>query len=154
MTINTVVVAVGDEDQERTAPLAEAAIEIAGPSGATVRLFHVFERDEYQDRKRKLEFGPDSEATPDTVAKRHVTIRDLGDALDEAGVAFTWNGVIGDRAEAVVDFAEDVGADRIIVGGRKRTPAGKALFGSTAQEIMLESPCPVTFVRVDDGEEK
>jgi nucleotide-binding universal stress UspA family protein len=47
----------------------------------------------------------------------------------------------------VVALAEELDADLVIVGGRTRSPAGKAVFGSTAQEILLESPCPVTFVR-------
>ncbi|PSP66736.1 universal stress protein, partial [Halobacteriales archaeon QH_6_68_27] len=46
-----------------------------------------------------------------------------------------------------VGLAAETDADLVVVGGRKRSPAGKAVFGSTAQEVMLESPCPVTFVR-------
>jgi nucleotide-binding universal stress UspA family protein len=49
----------------------------------------------------------------------------------------------------VVDIAEGYEADMIIVGGRKRSPAGKAVFGSVAQAVMLSAPGPVTFVRAD-----
>jgi nucleotide-binding universal stress UspA family protein len=43
--------------------------------------------------------------------------------------------------------ARDVDADMVVTGGRKRSPAGKAVFGSTAQKVLMNAPCPVTFVR-------
>jgi nucleotide-binding universal stress UspA family protein len=150
MAIETVLVAVGEADENRTESLARTAIDIAGPAGATVKLAHVFTGSSYRDRKEKLEFGPNSEVTPDTVAKRHVTIRTLGDALEASDVPFTAHGVVaGDREEGreIVSLAESLGADLVVVGGRKRSPTGKAVFGSTAQEVMLNAPCPVTFVR-------
>ncbi|MDX1746824.1 MAG: universal stress protein, partial [Halobacteriales archaeon] len=58
-------------------------------------------------------------------------------------------GAVGERGETVVEIATEVGADRIVIGGRSRSPTGKAVFGSTAQEILLSAPCPVTFVRGD-----
>ncbi|MFB6207200.1 MAG: universal stress protein [Haloglomus sp.] len=147
MTLENVLVAVDDEEASRERALAQAAIDIAGAAGATVRLAHVFDREEYQRLRERLEFGADSEATPDAIAKRQNVVRDLGDALEAAGVAFTWYGGIGETGETIVELAEDLDADLIIVGGRKRSPTGKAVFGSTAQEVMLNAPCPVTFVR-------
>jgi nucleotide-binding universal stress UspA family protein len=150
MSLETVLVAVGEGDEDRIAPLARTAIDIAGPAGATVKLAHVFTSDSYRALREKLEFDKDSEVTPDVVAKRHVTIRELGDALDEAGVDFTWHGKIGEddgKGDAIVELAEELDADLVLVGGRKRTPAGKAVFGSTAQAVMMNAPCPVTFVR-------
>jgi len=46
-------------------------------------------------------------------------------------------------------LAAEVDADLVVVSGRKRTPTGKAVFGSTAQTVLLDAPCPVTFVRVE-----
>lgn len=147
MSLETVLVAVGESDEDRIESLARTAIDIAGPAGATVKLTHVFSKESYDELREKLEFDRDSEVTPDDVAKRHTSIRELGDMLSEAGVAFTWHGRVGEKEEKVVDFAEESGVDLLLVGGRKRSPTGKAIFGSTAQAIMLNAPCPVTFVR-------
>jgi nucleotide-binding universal stress UspA family protein len=152
MGLETVLLAVTESDNKRIDSLAETAVDIAGPAGATVALAHVFTKSEYEEARSKLDFDPESEVTPDAVAKRYVTIRELGDAMEAAGVEFTWHGRLSDdrpQGEVVVGLAEELNADLVVVGGRKRSPAGKAVFGSTAQEIMLESPCPVTFVRGD-----
>ncbi|ERH12580.1 MAG: universal stress protein UspA related nucleotide-binding protein, partial [halophilic archaeon J07HB67] len=58
-------------------------------------------------------------------------------------------GRIGDPGAAVANVAADLAADRVVVGGRDRSPTGKAGFGSTAQNVLLSAPCPVTFVRRD-----
>jgi len=157
MKLDTVLLAVGGSDRTRTPALAEAAVAIAGPAGATVELLHVFDREEYRSARADLDIDADSEHTPDTVAKRYLAIRDLGDALSAAGVEFTWNGRLAEtdgEGEAIVEFAEENDVDLIIVGGHSRSPSGKAVFGSTAQEVMLNAPCPVTFVRVDDGSDE
>jgi len=151
MSLETVLLAVGESDKGRIGPLAETTADIAGPAEATVALAHVFTNEEYESAQSNLDFDPESEMTPDDVAKRYVTIRKLGDAMEAAGVDFTWHGRLTDdedsQGETVVALAEELGADLVIIGGRKRSPAGKAVFGSTAQEILLEAPCPVTFVR-------
>lgn len=50
--------------------------------------------------------------------------------------------------EDVVQFAQEIGADEIIVGVLwKRSKVGKLLFGSTAQDIILNSTCPVLSTR-------
>lgn len=152
MSLETVLVAVGQEDDDRLAALAETVIDIAKPAGATVELAHVFTEDDYRSARESLRFNDPAEATPETVARRHVTLKELGERLDEAGLEFGRHGSVSDdatKSERIVDHAEDVDADLLIVGGRKRSPTGKAVFGSTAQEVMLNSPCPVTFVRAD-----
>lgn len=148
MAIETILVAVGSGDAQRTEKLSGTVADVAGPAGATVALAHVFTEEEYRKIRRQLDFDPDAEVSPDDVAGRYVTIRDLGDAMDEAGIDFTRHGVVSEeRGEAIVDLAAEHDADLVFVGGRKRSPTGKAVFGSTAQTVMLNAPCPVTFVR-------
>jgi nucleotide-binding universal stress UspA family protein len=83
------------------------------------------------------------------VARRYSPVRELVALLDEAGVDSEVRGAVGDYGESVVALAEDLDTDLVVVGGRKRSPTGKAVFGSVAQEVMLSAPCPVTFVRAD-----
>ncbi len=49
--------------------------------------------------------------------------------------------------EDIVQFAEEIKADEIIIGIHKRSKVGKLLFGSTAQHIILRAPCPVVSVQ-------
>ena len=91
--------------------------------------------------------GTGESPDPSDVASRHVTTRTVAQSLDAVDVEYTIRGSVGDRGETIVELAKEVDADRIIVGGRRRSPTGKAVFGSTAQEVMLSAPCPVTFVR-------
>ena len=49
-------------------------------------------------------------------------------------------------AVQLVEFAERYHVDEIIIGAPKRTRVGKLLFGSTAQYIVLNAPCPVVTV--------
>jgi nucleotide-binding universal stress UspA family protein len=50
-------------------------------------------------------------------------------------------------ADQVLRAAEDLDAELIIVGLRRRSAVGKALLGSNAQQIILGAPCPVLSVR-------
>ncbi|MFC4358150.1 universal stress protein [Halobium salinum] len=150
MGLETVLVAVDATDAGRVDRLIEEAIDVAEPSGATVVLAHVFSEEEYAENRERLDFARDSEVTPDVVARRHTALREIAKAFEEADLDYEVRGTVSEkRGEAIVEMADEVGADRVLVGGRKRSPAGKAVFGSTAQEVLLSSPCPVTFVRED-----
>lgn len=148
-TIDTVLVAVGKEDHERVERLAEEAIAVARPADATVVLAHVFTEEEYPQVLDSLGIDAVGEITPDEVAERHASTRDLVALLDEAGVESVVHGRVDGRANGIVTLASAVDADRVVVGGRRRSPAGKAVFGSVAQAVLLSAPCPVTLVRTD-----
>ena len=54
-------------------------------------------------------------------------------------------------AENLLKFAKDEQVDEIIIGVRKRSKLGKLIFDSTAQDIILNSSCPVLCVNKERG---
>jgi len=148
MAIDTVLLAVGPMDTVRAPELAETVLEIADPLGATVVIGHAFTKDEYEDVHDDLDLEARvDDIDPDEVAARRAPVPELAERFEEAGVDYKIKGALGEVSSKVVDMAIDVDADRMVVGGRRRSPAEKAVLGSVSQEIILQAPCPVTYFR-------
>ena len=49
--------------------------------------------------------------------------------------------------EDLVLFAKNNEIDLIFIGVKKKSKVGKLVFGSTAQFVILEAPCPVVTVK-------
>jgi nucleotide-binding universal stress UspA family protein len=52
-----------------------------------------------------------------------------------------------DPTEDLIDVAEAEQAALIVIGLRRRSPVGKLLLGSNAQQILLTADCPVLAVK-------
>ncbi len=50
-------------------------------------------------------------------------------------------------SESLVVTARETAADLLVIGLRRRSPVGKLITGSSAQAILLDSPCPVVAVK-------
>lgn len=50
-------------------------------------------------------------------------------------------------SDSMLSVAEEIDADLIVIGLRRRTPVGKLITGSTAQAILLGADCPVVAVK-------
>lgn len=60
-------------------------------------------------------------------------------------------GLVGDPADEIVAYADEVDARYIVVSARKRSPAGKALFGSVTQSVLLNAGRPVVAITSESG---
>ena len=49
--------------------------------------------------------------------------------------------------EQIINFAQMIHADEIIIGSKKRSKIGKFVLGSTTQFVVLNAPCPVVVVK-------
>lgn len=52
-----------------------------------------------------------------------------------------------DAAEDLIEAADEISAEAIVIGLRRRTPVGKLILGSNAQKILLDASCPVLAVK-------
>jgi nucleotide-binding universal stress UspA family protein len=52
-----------------------------------------------------------------------------------------------EAGEDLVQLAKENNVDEIIIGVRRRSKVGKLFFGSTAQYVILNAPCPVVSVK-------
>lgn len=147
MSLNNVLLAVGPGDKDRIEQMAQTLVDIAGPSDATVLLAHVFTQDEFDSTLERMNIEDSADVPADTVARQHATIKTIAERLDDEDLTYEIKGAIGSHGDEIIRLATEANSDLVIVGGRKRSPTGKAVFGSTAQEVMLSAPCPVTFVR-------
>lgn len=55
-------------------------------------------------------------------------------------------GLVGNPTQRLLDYAADVDARYLVVGGRQQSPVGKVVFGSITQSILLEADRPVVTV--------
>lgn len=87
------------------------------------------------------------ETTAEDVRSGEKALDILEDALGDAGSLKRNQFVRGNHPiEDLLEAAEDWGADEYVIGIRKRTPVGKMVFGSTAQNLLLEAERTVRCV--------
>jgi nucleotide-binding universal stress UspA family protein len=125
-----VIIGIDTADDRRA--IAQAAAIADLPTAAdevTAHLCHVF-----QD-------NPEGASVNQLSAVRRARER-----LTEAGVNCRHYEASGDPADELLSAAEGVDADAICVSGRKRSPTGKAVFGSVTQDVILGADRPVIAV--------
>ena len=52
-----------------------------------------------------------------------------------------------DVAEEMIRVVRELDAQVLVIGMRHRTPVGKMIMGSVAQQVLLDAPCPVLAVK-------
>jgi len=117
-----------DDDESRAKMSAEHVAALDWGDDVAVTILHVF-----------------TENAEGATVSQMGSARDARDVLEAAGIETVLSETSGSPAEQIVAYAEDEGADVICLAGRSRTPAGKAVFGSVSQSVMLDSEIPVLF---------
>lgn len=70
--------------------------------------------------------------------------------LDAAGVGYSMEVILGEPATALVDMAEQINADVLILGARGMGAVESALVGSVSKAIISRCSKPVMVVRVPE----
>ena len=73
---------------------------------------------------------------------------DLGRRLTELDRPHQLRRAMGpDVAEEILTVVREAHAQVVVIGIRHRTPVGKMIMGSVAQQVLLDAPCPVLAVK-------
>lgn len=80
-------------------------------------------------------------------AKR--TAREVVEETLDSTEGVVFRGRVGEPGRQIVAEADRRAARYLVIGGRKRTPVGKAVFGSVTQSVLLTAERPVITVPKD-----
>ena len=132
-----VLLAVSD-DVEQATEQARFVATMPGAAEIDIHVTHAYDdADERDPHGRPL---PPAESDGVQAVKERLAEADLTVETHE-----TYQPV----SAGIVDLATDIDADLVVIGGRQRSPTGKALFGSVTQSVVLDSPVPVVVVGVE-----
>lgn len=90
---------------------------------------------------------------PDDIAAYKGEMERIQQRLDREGIqGRAWLEIAtSDPSRVVLNTAADVEASLIVIGIRRRSPVGKLVLGSWAQQILLGADCAVLGVKGGEG---
>ena len=141
-------IVVGTDGSETAQVAVTHATELAKATGAALEIVSAYEPVP-SDRLRE-----EGTQVPGDVSHGVGPRGDVNANLDnasakarEAGVDVRTHPREGDPADAILDVAEETGADLVVVGNKGMTGARRFLLGSVPNKISHHAPCGVYIVR-------
>ncbi len=132
-------IAVGYLRSDEGRAALDAAIDEVDTRGGTLVIVHSMRGGEHDEAE--------------TVADYDVALDEISSRLDERGITHEVKRFArgGSPAEDLLQTAHDDDIDLLVIGVRRRSPVGKLLLGSNAQDIILRADCPVLAVKPGKG---
>jgi nucleotide-binding universal stress UspA family protein len=141
-------IVVGTDGSETAQQAVSQATDLAKGIGARIDLVCAYEP--VSDMRLRHE----STSVPDDLAWMVNPREDVDAVLEAAAEGIRKAGVEvelyarqGDPADALLDVAEERGADLIVVGNKGMTGAKRFLLGSVPNKVSHHAPCSVLIIR-------
>jgi len=128
--------------EEHTLAALEIACDLAEERGATIHLLHVA-RIPSEDMDVPLPFG----LNPRWERSARAALQLIGRERLEGKVAYEIHVISGIADAGVVRFADQLGADLVVMATHGRKGLRHFVLGSVAEHVMREANCPVITVR-------
>ena len=132
------------DGHENTALAARAAVDIAKKGGAELHVVHAWQTIPSPHFERFIRSELEG-------VGREVLEEQVRRIEDEGGTVAGAHLREGQAVEEIVEQAEEVGADLLIVGGRGMGRLGRLVVGSVSTGLAHRSHCPVLIVREGEG---
>jgi nucleotide-binding universal stress UspA family protein len=141
-------IVVGTDGSETAAKAVDAAIELARLSGAALEIVSAYEPvSSLRLREEARQAPPDLQWMINRRADVDATLGQAADRARDGGVTPQTHAREGDPADAILDVAEELAADLIVVGNRGMTGAKRFLLGSVPNRVSHHAPCAVMIIR-------
>ena len=141
-------IVVGTDGSETAGEAVRQAIDLAKLSEARLDIVSAYEpipRQRLQEEQREApgdvqyELGPREDV--------NMTLDAASREAKQGEVDVNSHAREGDPADAILDVAEEVQADLIVVGNKGMTGARRFLLGSVPNKVSHHAPCSVIIVR-------
>ena len=134
------VYVVGTDGSETAGRAAERAAELARANGARLHVVCA-----YQRGGTIIGAGPDS-YTMSNLSAAEETAEQLASSLRVSGLEVTTSADEGKPADVLLDTANRLDAELIVVGNRRMQGLSRVL-GAIANEVVHRAPCDVLLVK-------
>jgi nucleotide-binding universal stress UspA family protein len=141
-------IVVGTDGSETARKAVREAVELAKAVGAALDIVSAYEPVSGQRLREEARQAPeDLQWSINPREDVEGTLQEAADEHQDAGVDITTFAREGDPADAILDVAEERGADLIVVGNKGMTGAKRFLLGSVPNKVSHHAPCSVLIIR-------
>jgi nucleotide-binding universal stress UspA family protein len=139
---------VGTDGSQTAGEAVRQAAELAQRLDATVHVVSAYEPvPEGRLREERQQVPEDLQWMVNPREDVNATLESAAQRLEESGVQVHTHAREGDPADAILDVAEEQGADLIVVGNKGMTGAKRFLLGSVPNKVSHHAPCSVMIIR-------
>ncbi|MEK6276712.1 MAG: universal stress protein [Actinomycetota bacterium] len=142
-------IVVGTDGSDTAAEAVRQATELAKQNDARLDIITAYEPIPQQRLKEEAREAPgDVQYEIGPREDVNLTLENAAAAAKKEGVSeVQTHAREGDPADAILDVAEEVKADLIVVGNKGMTGARRFLLGSVPNKVSHHAPCSVVIIR-------
>jgi nucleotide-binding universal stress UspA family protein len=141
-------IVVGTDGSDTASEAVRQATELARTLGARIELVSAYEPiPDQRLRQERTEVPEDLQWMVNPREDVDATLVEAAERVRAANVAVETHARQGDPADAILDVAEERGADLIVVGNKGMSGAKRFLLGSVPNKVSHHAPCSVLIIR-------
>jgi nucleotide-binding universal stress UspA family protein len=141
-------IVVGTDGSGTATQAVREAVDVAKAVGATLELVSAYTPiSEQRLRAERRDAPEDVQWAINPKQEVELSLNDAAEIAREAGVQVNTHAREGDPADAILDVAEELKAELVIIGNKGMTGAKRFLLGSVPDKISHHAPCSVLIVR-------
>jgi nucleotide-binding universal stress UspA family protein len=141
-------IVVGTDGSDTAKKAVAAAVDLAKQIGASLDIVSAYEPVPQSRLREEARQAPeDMQWMINPREDVEATLREAAEEVEETGIDVEIFAREGDPADAILDVAEERGADLIVVGNKGMTGAKRFLLGSVPNKVSHHAPCSVLIVR-------